>query len=72
VRNEGSDFVCGKFNRVFVVHAPVNPLFIVNVCQQMQDCALNVFWRRVILDSVGVGSAKLLVWNMKNERVIRP
>jgi len=23
-------------------------------------------------DSVGVGSAKLLVWNMKNERVVRP
>jgi hypothetical protein len=38
----------------------------------MQDGPLDVLRRRVVLDSVGVGSAKLLVGNMKNERVIRP
>jgi len=72
VRNKAGDLVGGKLNRVFVVHAPVNPFFVIDVCEQMQDGSLNVLGRRVVLDSVGIGSAKLLVRNMKNERVIRP
>src|SRR5438046_10683126 len=72
MRNEAGDFVCGKLNRVFVVHAPVDPLFIIDICEQVQDRPLNILGCRVVLDSVGVGSAKLLVWNVKNERVILP
>src|SRR5512133_1849357 len=72
MRNKAGDRVGGKLNRVFVVHAPVNPFFVIDVCQQMQDGPLNVLGRRVVLDSVGVGSAEFLVRNMKNKRVIRP
>ena len=72
MRNEAGDFVGGKLNRVFVVYAPVNPFFVIDVSEQMQDGPLNVLGGRVVFDSVGVGSAKLLVRNMKNERVIRP
>ena len=42
VRNETGDLVGGEFNWVFVVHAPVNPLFVIDVRQQMQDCILDV------------------------------
>ncbi|KAG0506085.1 MAG: hypothetical protein Udaeo_05410 [Candidatus Udaeobacter sp.] len=38
----------------------------------MQNGSLDVLRRRVVLDSVGVGSAEFLVWNMKDKRVIRP
>jgi hypothetical protein len=72
MRNKAGDRVGGKLNRVFVVHAPVNPLFVIDVGQQMQDGPLDVLGRRAVLDSVGVGSAEFLVRNMKNERVIRP
>ena len=72
MRNEAGDLVGWKLDRVFVVHAPVNPFFVIDVCEQMQDGPLNVLGRRVVIDSVGVGSAKLLIRNMKNERMIRP
>src|SRR6478672_9447813 len=72
MRNEAGDLVGGKLNRVFVVHAPVNPFFVIDICQQVQDGTLNVLGCGVVLDSVGVRSAKLLVWNMKNKGVIRP
>src|SRR5437667_12139393 len=72
MRNEAGDLVGGKLNRVFVVHAPVNPFFVIDVCEQMQDGPLNVLGRRVVIDSVGVGSAMLLIRHMKNERMFRP
>jgi hypothetical protein len=72
VRNKFGDRVGWKLNRVFVVHAPVNPFFVINICEQMQNGPLNVLGRCMVLDSVGIGSAEFLVWNMKNERVIRP
>jgi hypothetical protein len=72
MRNKAGDLVGGKLDRVFVVYAPVNPFFVIDVREQMQDGSLNVLGRRVVLDSVGVGSSKLLVRNMKNKRVIRP
>ena len=72
MRNKFRDHVGGKLNRVFVVDAPVNPFFVADVCEQMQDGTLDVLGCRVVLDSVGVSSAEFLVWNMKNERVIRP
>ena len=72
MRYEAGDLVGGKLNRVFVVDAPVNPFFVIDVCEQMQDGSLDVLGRRVVFDSVGVGSAKLLIRNLKNERVIRP
>ena len=72
MRNKFGDRFGGKLNRVFVVHAPVNPFFVVDVCQQMQDSSLNVLWRRVLLDSVGVGSAKLLIRNLEDKWMIRP
>src|SRR5215208_1444023 len=72
MRNKLGDSVGGKLDRVFVVHAPINPFFVIEVCQQMQYGTFDVLGRGVVLDSVGVGSAKLLVWNIKNEGVIRP
>ena len=72
MRDERRNLVSGELNWIFVVHAPVNPFLVIDVCEQMQDGPLNILWRRMVLDSVGVSSAKLLVGNMKNERVIRP
>src|SRR5882757_1555091 len=72
MRNEAGDLVGGKLDRVFVVHAPINPFFVIDICEQMQDSSLNVLGRRVVLNAVGISSAKLLVRNLKNERVIRP
>ena len=72
MRNKFGDRVGGKLNRVFIVHAPVDPFFVIDICEQMQDGPLDVLRRRVVLDSVGVSSAEFLVWNMKNERVIWP
>src|SRR5215467_8619419 len=72
MRDERRNLVGGKLNWIFVVHAPVNPFLVINVCKQMQDGPLNILRRRVVLDSVSVGSTKLLVGNMKNEGVIRP
>src|SRR5215475_14415497 len=72
MRNKFGDLVGGKLNRVFVVHAPVDPFFVIDVCEEMQNGPLDVLGGGVELDSVGVGSTKLLVGNMKNERVIRP
>ena len=72
MRNKAGDLVGWKLNRVFVVHAPINPFFVIDFCEQMQDGSLNVLGRRAVFDSVGVGPAKLLVRNMKNERVIPP
>src|SRR5205814_179806 len=72
VRNQARDFIGDELDRVFVIHAPVNPLFIVDLRQQMQDSPLNIRGRREILDPFGIHSAELLVRHMKNERMIRP
>src|SRR6266496_3375930 len=72
MRNKTRDLLGWKLNRVFVVHRPVDPLFVIDVCEQMQHGPLNIRGRREILDPVGVGSAKLLVGNVENKRMIRP
>src|ERR1051325_5139574 len=72
MRDERRNLIGGELNWIFVVHAPVNPFLVTNVCKQMQDGPLNILRRRMVLDSVSVSSAKLLVGNMKNERVSRP
>src|SRR2546429_173300 len=36
------DKVARKLDRVFVVDAPVNPLFVIDFREQMQDCSLDV------------------------------
>src|SRR5205085_2767115 len=41
VGNESSDLICGKFNGVFVVHTPVDPFFVIDVCKQMQHGAFD-------------------------------
>src|SRR2546430_9883226 len=43
-----------KLNWIFVVHTPVDPLFVINLCQQMQHGPLDIGGRREILDPVGV------------------
>src|SRR5437016_4745033 len=72
MRNETGDLVCGKFNRVFVVDAPVNPLLVINFCQQVQDGPLNIRRGWDILDSLRVSPANLLIRNVENKGMIRP
>src|SRR5215831_4329609 len=72
MRDERRNLLGGGRNRKFIIHAPVNPFLVINVCKQMQDGPLDILRRRMVLDSVSVSSAKLLVGNMKNEGVIRP
>src|SRR4030095_4588440 len=72
MRDERRNLIGGELNWIFVVHAPVNPFLVVNVCKQMQDGALNILGRPMVLDSVSISSAKFLVGNMENEGVIRP
>src|SRR5438876_11000433 len=72
MRNETGDLVYGKLNRVFVVHTPVDPLFVIDVCEQMQHGPLYIRRGREISDPLGVGSAKLLIRNVENKRMIRP
>ena len=31
VRNESGNLVCGKLNRIFVVHTPVDPLLVIDL-----------------------------------------
>src|SRR5439155_26811484 len=38
----------------------------------MQDCSLNICRRRVIFDPFAIDAAKLLIGNMKDERMIWP
>src|SRR4029453_2660765 len=72
MRDERCNLIGGELNWIFVVHAPVNPFLVINVCKQMQDGPLNILRRRMVLDSASIISAKLLVGNIKNEGVIRP
>src|SRR6266487_2654130 len=72
MRNETGDLVCGKLNRVFVVHTPVDPFFIIDVRQQMQYGPLYIRRGREISDPLGIGSTKLLIRNVENRRMIRP
>jgi hypothetical protein len=72
VRNQARDFIGDELDGVFVIYAPINPFFIADLRQQMQDSSLNILGRREIFDPIGVGTAKLLVGNMKNERMTRP
>ncbi len=72
MRNETGDLVCGKLNRVFVVHTPVDPFFIIDVRQQMQYGPLYIRRGREISDPLGIGSTKLLIRNVENKRMIRP
>jgi len=59
MRNETGDLSRRKFDRVFVVYTPIDPLFVINLCQQMQHGPLDIGWRREIFDPVGVSPAKL-------------
>jgi hypothetical protein len=72
VRNQAADFISDELDGVFVIHAPINPFFLVDTPQQMQDGSLNIRRRRKILYLFGIDSAKLLIRNMKDERMIRP
>ena len=72
MRNQAADFIGDELDGVFVIHAPIDPLLIVDLRQQMQDGPLNIRGRREIFDPFGIHSAKLLIRNMKNERMIRP
>ena len=72
MRNESGDLVGGKLDRVFVVYTPVNPLFVIDVRQQMQDGSLDIRRRREIPGPLRIGPANLLVGNVKNKRMVRP
>ena len=72
MRNQARDFIGDELDGVFVIYGPINPFFIINLPQDMQDSSLNIRGRREIFDPIGVATAKLLVRNLKNERMIRP
>jgi hypothetical protein len=72
VGNEGSDLVCGKLNRVFVVHAPVNPLFIVEIGEQSYYAFSDCVWRSDVFAIFRSRSTKTLVRDPKRERMVRP
>src|SRR6266404_2879407 len=40
--NQARDFIRNELNRIFVVDAPVNPLLIVDIREQMQNRCLNI------------------------------
>src|SRR6266496_4057601 len=42
VGNQARNFVRDELNRIFVVHAPVNPVLIVDVRQHMQNRRLDI------------------------------
>ena len=60
VGNQARNFVGEELNRIFVVHAPVNPLLIIDVGEQVQNGSLNIRGRREIFDSFAIDAAKLL------------
>src|SRR5438094_9991176 len=72
MRNKTRDLLGWKLNRVFVVHTPVDPFFVIDVRQQMQYGPLYIRGRREILDPVGVLSAMLLLVDVNNKGMIRP
>src|SRR6266496_5325569 len=72
MRNKTRDLLGWKLNRVFVVHTPVDPFFIIDIRQQMQYGPLYIRRRREISDPLGIGSTKLLIRNVENKRMIRP
>src|ERR1044072_616344 len=72
VRNQRADLIGDQLDGIFVIDAPINPFFLIDLRQQMQDGSFNIGWRRNKLDSLRVGTAQLLVRNMKNEWVTRP
>jgi hypothetical protein len=51
VGNQARNFVGDELNRIFIVHAPIDPLLIVDVREQMQDGSLNIRGRREIFNS---------------------
>src|SRR4029450_12769259 len=46
VGNQARNLVGDELNRIFVVNAPIDPLLIIDVGEQMQDGALNIRGRR--------------------------
>ena len=72
VGNQARNLVGDELNRIFVVHAPIDPLLIIDVGEQMQNGSLNIRGRREIFDSFAFDAAKLLIGDMKDKRMIRP
>lgn len=72
VRNPARNLVRNELNRIFVVHASINPFLIIDVRKQMQNRCLNICGRGEIFDPFAVRSAQLLIRNMEDERMIWP
>jgi hypothetical protein len=72
VRKQEPDFIGNKLNRIFVIHAPVNPFLIVDVFEQMQNRSLYVRRRADVSNATGIAAAKLLIRNMKHKRMTWP
>src|SRR6266436_10281554 len=72
VRNQTRNLVRHELNRIFVVHAPINPFLIIDIRKQMQNRCLNICGRGQIFDPFAIDAAKLLIGNMKDERMIWP
>src|SRR6266513_2895496 len=61
VRNQTRNLIRNELNRIFVVHAPINPFLIIDVRKQMQNRCLNTCGRCEIFDPFAIDAAKLLI-----------
>ena len=87
MRDERRNLLGGELNWIFVVHAPVNPFLVINVCKQMQDGPLNILWRRMVIDAIrndpawqggdykaqppSLRTAAQMLWFMSSNPVVR-
>ena len=50
VRNQARDFIGYELDGIFIIHTPVDPLFIIDLRQHMQNSPLNIRGRREVFD----------------------
>ena len=67
-----ANFLKDQLDWIFVVHAPVNPLFIVEIGEQSYYAFSDCVWRSDVFAIFRGRSTKTLVRDPKRERMVRP
>ena len=67
-----SDFRKHQLDRVFVVHAPVNPFVVIKVGNQLQGCCSDFGRSFDVFTAIVRSPGKFLVGDSKNEGMIGP